>query len=616
MANTGFKGVDVRQSGTAIIVRASLKDSAGAKVTTGTTTVRFGEIQSDGTIIAYDFNDNTFKTAAATTPTANATHQQMNGATFNTGTWTLAQSVVTNFTKNAVYIVYVNNALASPPDQEREFQYGGIDGDCTLSGGNTINAEMATGANGSALNFSIAGGTLLLMCDATGRSIASDGTSSVLPYGPILRTATLPSQAGMTSTQVKLDASATGAKLDAAGGWRIEIWGGNTRNVTAYNSGTQVATLDAPWTTQPASSNTYFAVRGWMPAVDANHAIALPSIPANWITAAGVAAAALNGKGDWSTAGAQMDFVNAPNATAVTAIQAGLSKPGTAQTITMPAVPANWLTAAGIAAGALSGKGDWLLASNYTAPDNADIVTALADLVTLLARTDLTTAVGVIQAVTNKLSTMLQGAGPYAFTPAALVNAPTGSGGGGLSGPSSVTLTFRDAGGNPVQNVGFTIVGQGAGPRSNASGVSAFGMFDGTYTVAAGPVGLVLFANTTLVVSGTTALTITGTAINVPAPTSANQIIGTLYTRKPDDTTQAAVVVQFQMTGPPPGEAGSDYDNTMFSVTSDGTGLVTYPFTMGAKYQYKNVRGDWVPFTAPTIGTTFPIPDGLGRFAG
>jgi hypothetical protein len=33
-------------------------------------------------------------------------------------------------------------------------------------------------------------------------------------------------------------------------------------------------------------------------------------------------------------AGAQMDLVSAPNATAVTAIQSGLSKPGTAQTIT------------------------------------------------------------------------------------------------------------------------------------------------------------------------------------------------------------------------------------------------------------------------------------------
>jgi hypothetical protein len=43
--------------------------------------------------------------------------------------------------------------------------------------------------------------------------------------------------------------------------------------------------------------------------------------------------------------------------------------------VVLPSIPANWLTAAGIAAGALNGKGDWLLSSGYTAPDNATIGT-------------------------------------------------------------------------------------------------------------------------------------------------------------------------------------------------------------------------------------------------
>lgn len=47
---------------------------------------------------------------------------------------------------------------------------------------------------------------------------------------------------------------------------------------------------------------------------------------------------------------------------------------GTIATVTtltnLPAITANWLTAAGINAGALNGKGDWLLASSYTAPSN------------------------------------------------------------------------------------------------------------------------------------------------------------------------------------------------------------------------------------------------------
>ena len=35
--------------------------------------------------------------------------------------------------------------------------------------------------------------------------------------------------------------------------------------------------------------------------------------------------------------------------------------------VTLPSIPANWITAAGINAAALNGKGDWLLASSYAA---------------------------------------------------------------------------------------------------------------------------------------------------------------------------------------------------------------------------------------------------------
>lgn len=53
----------------------------------------------------------------------------------------------------------------------------------------------------------------------------------------------------------------------------------------------------------------------------AGAAVTLPTNPpANWLNAAAIAAGALDGKGDWATAGAQMDLVNAPNATALAAI--------------------------------------------------------------------------------------------------------------------------------------------------------------------------------------------------------------------------------------------------------------------------------------------------------
>ncbi len=156
----------------------------------------------------------------------------------------------------------------------------------------------------------------------------------------------------------------------------------------------------------------------------------LPSIPANWLTAAGINAGALNGKGDWLTpagtlahvtlvdtvttytgntpqtgdtfavvnsgtfgnaaikgdtgtiltdvnsgAGAIYTRIGAPVGASISADIASVkSSVGTVTNLTnLPSIPANWLTAAGINAGALNGKGDWLLASGYTAPDNSDI---------------------------------------------------------------------------------------------------------------------------------------------------------------------------------------------------------------------------------------------------
>lgn len=86
-----------------------------------------------------------------------------------------------------------------------------------------------------------------------------------------------------------------------------------------------------------------------------------------------------------------------------------------------------------------------------------------------------------------------------------------------LSGPSSVTLTFEDSNSDPVPLVRFTVVGQASG-QADASGVSAFGLLDGSYTVVAAPTNGVFFANTALVVSGTTALTITGTSPAITPP--------------------------------------------------------------------------------------------------
>jgi hypothetical protein len=77
-----------------------------------------------------------------------------------------------------------------------------------------------------------------------------------------------------------------------------------------------------------------------------------------------------------------MDLVNAPNATAVAAIQNGLSRPGTAQTIDLtPVIPATGNTANTIAdclnAARAQGFGKWAIVGTTLTLYAADGTTAV-----------------------------------------------------------------------------------------------------------------------------------------------------------------------------------------------------------------------------------------------
>ena len=81
------------------------------------------------------------------------------------------------------------------------------------------------------------------------------------------------------------------------------------------------------------------------------NAVTLPSIPSNWITAAGITASALNGKGDWMVSYTQ------PTGFLATTFPTTVASPTniTAGTITtttnltnLPSIPTNWLTGTGI----------------------------------------------------------------------------------------------------------------------------------------------------------------------------------------------------------------------------------------------------------------------------
>lgn len=140
----GFKGLFVRQSADRIEFAESLKSSDGNVIATGTTSLRLYELQSDGTLKSYDFNDNTFKTTALTTATASMTHRTGNNSTFNTGLWTYSLTTVSGFTVGNIYISSVSNTSNTPVTIEREFQYGSVDGDQSMTTVPYLDINIAT----------------------------------------------------------------------------------------------------------------------------------------------------------------------------------------------------------------------------------------------------------------------------------------------------------------------------------------------------------------------------------------------------------------------------------------------------------------------------------------
>jgi hypothetical protein len=150
------RGIDVRQTASRVIFRASLKDASGAKVTSGTTELRLYRLEDDGTLDVLDWVAKDFVSSGATDDETTMTHQLSNGAD-NTGLWTYVLSdaeILANMDEGQVYIVQVTNSGATPESQEREFQFGGVEGDNALqvdwADGGRLDTLLDTAAAGTA----------------------------------------------------------------------------------------------------------------------------------------------------------------------------------------------------------------------------------------------------------------------------------------------------------------------------------------------------------------------------------------------------------------------------------------------------------------------------------
>jgi hypothetical protein len=385
MANTGFKGVDVRQDGNQLVFRAFLQTSAGAMLATGTTTVKLYELQSDGTIKSYDFNDNTFKTTALTTETLSLTHRPGNNSGTNTGIWTAALSTLTGFTVGGMYFALFNNSGASPTDQVREFQYGGAEGSLLVTAGSTGQAYLQ-------VDMIKVGGTTQTARDVGASVLLSVGTGTGqvnLSGGKIPATLAATDVTGNVPADLQTIKTQT---VTCGAGVTVGAFVGNaTHAITVDGSGFVTYSNTAPPTAAAIATAVLTDTTDTSTAGSLGHLITTaPSwytAPTTPPTAAAIAAAVLTDTTDLSTAGSLGYLVgHAPS---------WYSAPPSAATIAAAVLTDTTDTATVGSLGYLLGHAP----SWYTAPDNSDIASlvtsvgvGLGGLVTgVKAKTDLLT---------------------------------------------------------------------------------------------------------------------------------------------------------------------------------------------------------------------------------
>lgn len=150
----GFKGIDIRQTsiaGTALVIRASLKNASGTPVTSGTIRLRIFQTMSDGTIQQLDFGGTpAFKSSSFTTAYVAMNYIAAPDGSTLLGLWTYALSVgaIAALTPGGIYIQQISDEsgtpTAVPAQQEREFQYGSEQGDVTVTAAGNVETDLQT----------------------------------------------------------------------------------------------------------------------------------------------------------------------------------------------------------------------------------------------------------------------------------------------------------------------------------------------------------------------------------------------------------------------------------------------------------------------------------------
>ena len=311
------------------------------------------------------------------------------------------------------------------------------------------------------------------------------------------------------------------------------------------------------------------------------------------ITAAKIAAAALNGKGDWST-------------------YAGGDTTGTTTLLSRLGAPVGASISADIAA--VKSDTEGLVTSLASLAGKFTGITLLADWLRRAFRKDSGTA-GMATAQTE-----INTGGTAAFdgTTDSLesIKDNLGSGGSGSgTGARTVMITVND-GTTALQNA-IVRMSEGASSytaTTNASGVATFNLDDAAYTVSITKQGYT-YAGTTLVVDGTESQTYSMTQISI-TPGSGSATTGYVTCLDNTGTAEADVTVFAQMIDPPASGTGYAYDASVRTVTSDEDGVAELTgMTKGATYQlWRGKRASGRTVTIPSdAGSTYALPSLVGE---
>jgi hypothetical protein len=220
MTNTGFSGIDYRQSGTALVLREALQLADGSAAVSGTATVRLFEVQSDGTYKTFDFTNHTFTAGAVSgSDTATMTHQQGSNGSFDMGTWTYPIASLGGFTRGATYLQFSRHDSSDAPTIAREWVYGGP-GDLTVTSAGKVTAGTVDDKTGYALAQAFPSHFAALGINASGhiaRVVLTDTTTDLTNGGGGSGDDELHAEGVVASSTATTITAVSGAPADVSG---------------------------------------------------------------------------------------------------------------------------------------------------------------------------------------------------------------------------------------------------------------------------------------------------------------------------------------------------------------------------------------------------------------